>query len=71
MTRKSIEERVGACRATSRAAELHRVQSWVPETPLERLMEERRRQSAFPRDDSQEAGVLDLIEAAIDTKGWV
>jgi hypothetical protein len=34
-------------------------------------MEERRRQSAFPRDDSQEAGVLDLIEAAIDTKGWV
>ena len=47
------------------------VQIWVPDTRKAGFAEECRRQSSLLKDDPQEQEVLDWLERAADTDGWV
>lgn len=67
----SVSERVGRYRTNLREAGMRPLQIWVPDTRRPGFAEECRRQSALLKDDSQESEVLDWIEQAADTEGWV
>lgn len=67
----SVSERVGRYRTNLREAGLRPVQIWVPDTRKPGFAEECRRQSSLLKDDPQEQEVLDWLEQAADTDGWV
>lgn len=67
----SLIERVRNHRQALRAAGLRPVQIWVPDTCREGFAADCRRQSLSLRDDSHEKDVLDFIDTAADTDGWV
>ncbi len=67
----SVSERVGRYRTNMREAGLRPVQIWVPDTRKPGFAEECRRQSRLLKDDPQEQEVLDWLEQAADTDGWV
>ncbi len=64
-------ERVRKRRAALRAAGLRPVQIWVPDSRRPGFAEECRRQCLALRNDPQEKEILDWMEAAADTDGWV
>jgi hypothetical protein len=70
MNTKTSAERVQKHRAGLRAAGLRPVQIWVPDTRSSDFANECRRQSLALQGDSQEADILNWLEAAADTKGW-
>ncbi len=67
----SVSERVERYRTNLREAGLRPVQIWVPDTRKPGFAEECRRQSSLLKDDPQEQEVLDWLEQAADTDGWV
>ncbi|HRP22870.1 antitoxin MazE family protein [Thauera sp.] len=67
----SVSERVGRYRTNLREAGLRPVQIWVPDTRKPGFAEECRRQSSLLKDDPKEQEVLDWLEQAADTDGWV
>lgn len=67
----NVAERVGRYRTNLREAGLRPLQIWVPDTRRPGFAEECRRQSALLKDDPQESEILDWIEQATDTEGWV
>lgn len=67
----SVSERVGRYRTNLRAAGLRPVQIWVPDTRRPGFADECRRQSRLLALDPQEPEILDWIERAADTDGWV
>ncbi|MBS0510318.1 MAG: antitoxin MazE family protein [Proteobacteria bacterium] len=67
----SVSERVGRYRTNLREAGLRPVQIWVPDTRRPGFADECRRQSSLLKGDPLERDVLDWIEQAADTDGWV
>lgn len=67
----SVSERVGRYRTNLREAGLRPVQIWVPDTRRPGFADECRRQSSLLKGDPLEQDVLDWIEQAADTDGWV
>ncbi len=65
-----VSARVRKRREALRMAGFRPVQIWVPDTRRPSFVQECHRQSALLRNDNQECGVLDWIEAASDTEGW-
>jgi hypothetical protein len=66
----NTSERDGKHRAALRAAGLHPVQIWVPDTRRSGFAEECRRQSLMLLDDSEEAATLAWLAEAADTEEW-
>lgn len=67
----SVSERVERYRTSLREAGLRPVQIWVPDTRRAGFADECHRQSRLLKDDPQEQEILDWIERAADTDGWV
>lgn len=67
----SVSERVERYRTSLRQAGLRPVQIWVPDTRRAGFADECRRQSRLLKGDPQEQEILDWIEHAADTDGWV
>lgn len=67
----SVSERVERYRTSLRQAGLRPVQIWVPDTRRAGFADECHRQSRLLNGDPQEQEILDWIEHAADTDGWV
>lgn len=64
-------ERVKKYREKMSKAGMRPVQIWVPDTREEAFAQECKRQSRLLADDEQEREILNFIESAADTKGWI
>ncbi|QFX95963.1 antitoxin MazE family protein [Acidithiobacillus thiooxidans] len=71
MTTVHANTRVKKHRDALRAAGLRPIQIWVPDTRRPGFVEECRRQCLVLRNDPQEKEIMNWLEAAADTDGWV
>ena len=71
MVSHSSASRVQKHREALRAQGMRPVQLWVPDTRSSQFAAECRRQSALLAADPHEREILDWIEQAADTDGWV
>ena len=69
--KRAARERVRKHRESLRARGLRPIQIWVPDTRRPGFAEEARRQCLAVKNDPQEKEVMDWIEHAWDTTGWV
>lgn len=65
-----VSRRVQKHRQGLRAAGLHPLQIWVPDTRRPGFADECRRQSRLLRDDSNEQDVLEFLTHVADTDDW-
>jgi hypothetical protein len=67
----SARERVRKHRETLRARGLRPIQIWIPDTRKPGFAEEARRQCLALENDPQEREIMDWLDQARDTTGWV
>ncbi|HEY5214584.1 MAG TPA: antitoxin MazE family protein [Acidobacteriaceae bacterium] len=67
----AARERVRKHRESLRARGLRPIQIWVPDTRRPGFAEEARRQCLALDNDPQEKEIMEWIEQAQDTTGWV
>jgi len=67
---QTAKERVRRYRERRKAMGMKELRMWVPDTKLDRVKEEAKRQSILASQAEEDEEVMDWIEEVMDTEGW-